>query len=59
MPLTKTGKKVLSDMKSQYGVEKGKEVFYASINAGKAGSSKWHKKRDKGFYAHTKCQRLF
>jgi hypothetical protein len=45
MPLTQTGKKVLRSMKSQYGSKKGKQVFYASINAGKAGSSKWHKKR--------------
>ena len=45
MPLTKTGKKVLSSMKEQYGAEKGKNVFYASINKGKAGSSQWHKKK--------------
>lgn len=44
-------------MKSQYGEKKGKEVFYASINKGKAGASKWHK--DKGFYGHTKTQTLF
>lgn len=47
MPLTKTGKKVLQNMKKQYGAEKGKRVFYASINKGKAGSSKWHGKRRK------------
>ena len=43
MPLTKTGKKVLSGMKKQYGARKGKRVFYASINARKKGSSSWHK----------------
>ena len=44
MPLTKSGEKVMSSMKKQYG-EKGKSVFYASINKGKAGSQKWHEKK--------------
>jgi hypothetical protein len=35
MPLTEKGEKILSQMKSQYGEKKGKEVFYASKNAGK------------------------
>lgn len=35
MPLTDKGKKVLRSMKEEYGDEKGEEVFYASINAGK------------------------
>lgn len=35
MPLTMKGKKVLASMTKQYGPEKGKRVFYASINAGK------------------------
>ncbi len=35
MPLTKKGEKVLASMKKQYGVKKGKEVFYSSINSGK------------------------
>lgn len=50
MPLTKSGKKVLASMKKQYGVKKGKSVFYASIKAGKKGSEKWHagKKKKKG-----------
>ena len=41
-------------MKEQYSEKKGKEVFYASINAKKAGSSKWHKKRkpSKKNYSH-------
>jgi len=34
-------------MMKEYGAEKGKQVFYASINAGKAGSSKWHGKKKK------------
>ena len=29
-------------MQSQYGSDKGKRVFYASINKGKPGSAKWH-----------------
>jgi len=44
VPLTSSGNKVLSSMQSQYGSEKGKRVFYASINKGKPGSSKWHLK---------------
>lgn len=35
MPLTKKGKKVLKSMEESYGKEKGKEIFYASINKGK------------------------
>ena len=57
MPLTKTGKEVMGSMRKQYG-KRAKEVFYASINKGVAGSSKWHKK-DKGFYHDTKAQTLF
>lgn len=45
MPLTSSGQKVLSSMKSQYGSDKGERVFYASINKGKPGSSKWHGKK--------------
>ena len=30
MPLTEKGKKVLAQMKKEYGPEKGKKVFYAS-----------------------------
>jgi len=41
MPLTKTGKKVMRSMRKKYG-KRAKEVFYASINKGVAGSSKWH-----------------
>lgn len=44
MPITKTGKKVLSSMKKEYGKEKGESVFYATINKGKPGSSQWHGK---------------
>jgi len=43
MPLTKSGSKVMSSMKEQYGGKKGERVFYASINAGKSGSKQWHK----------------
>ena len=44
MPLTKSGAKVLRNMQKEYGNLKGKRVFYASINKGKSGSSKWHGK---------------
>ena len=35
MPLTDKGAKVLANMIKQYGEEKAKKVFYASINSGK------------------------
>ena len=35
MPLTDKGKKILKNMRKHYGKRKGKQVFYASINAGK------------------------
>jgi len=44
MPLTNTGRKVLANMRKQYG-DRAEEVFYSSINAKKAGSEKWHGKR--------------
>lgn len=44
MPLTASGEKILKGMKKQYGPKKGKSVFYASINKGKAGTEKWHQK---------------
>lgn len=40
MPLTKTGKKVLREMRGTYGSKKGEEVFYATMN--KYGRQ-WHK----------------
>jgi hypothetical protein len=47
MPLTKSGAKVKASMSKQYGAGKGERVFYASINAKKAGSKKWHRKTGK------------
>jgi hypothetical protein len=44
-PLTKSGNKVLKSMKKSYGDEKGKEVFYSSINKNKKGSKKWHRQK--------------
>lgn len=42
-PLTTTGQKVMRNMRESYGSnKKAKEVFYASINANKPGSKKWH-----------------
>jgi hypothetical protein len=46
MPLTESGKKVHASMVKRYGPEKGERVFYASINKGKPGSSKWHQRRE-------------
>lgn len=42
MPLTDAGKKTLRNMVGQYGPEKGKSVFYASINSGKLDADKMH-----------------
>lgn len=46
MPLTKKGKKIMANMKAEYGSKQGKKVFYASKNAGKI------KGVDKGFFGH-------
>lgn len=35
MPLTPKGEKIKSNMTREYGEKKGKQVFYASENAGK------------------------
>lgn len=35
MPLTKKGKKIMSNMKKEYGPKTAKKVFYASKNKGK------------------------
>jgi len=35
MPLTSKGEEIMAAMKKEYGTEKGKQVFYASKNAGK------------------------
>lgn len=49
MPLTKKGKKILANMKKEYGTKKGKQVFYASANKGTItgvhGKSKHSKKK--------------
>jgi len=41
-PLTKTGKKVLSNYQKQYGKEKGKSFFYASMRNNPKSTKKWH-----------------
>lgn len=46
MPLTESGKRVHASMVKRYGPEKADRVFYASINKGKPGSSKWHQRRE-------------
>lgn len=33
-PLTTKGKKILREMKQDYGPTKGKQVFYSSVNKG-------------------------
>lgn len=45
MPLTLKGKKILSEMKKEYGTEKGKKVFYATENKGKIKGIKKKKKK--------------
>jgi len=34
MPLTGKGKKIMANMKKEYGSKKGEDVFYASRNKG-------------------------
>jgi hypothetical protein len=48
MPLTKSGRKVMSSMKEEYGEEKGERVFYATANKKPSVGRKWHGKREKG-----------
>lgn len=43
IPLTKSGKKVLSKFKKEYG-ENGKDVFYAMENEGKLSKKLFRKK---------------
>jgi hypothetical protein len=55
MPLSEKGSKILASMVEQYGVKKGKQVFYASINKGKIkgaeGKGKSHAtKKAKGWW---------
>jgi hypothetical protein len=45
MPLTKKGKKIEKAMDKEYGKKKGKQVFYASKNAGKIKGVEGRKKR--------------
>ncbi len=45
MPLSESGKKVMHSMVKEYGAKKGKQVFYATMNKGKKGSSKWHRNK--------------
>ena len=35
MPLTGKGKKILANMRKEYGKKKGTSVFYASVNKGR------------------------
>ncbi len=45
MPFTKKGDKIYQEMVKNYGVAKGKQVFYSSMNAGKITGV--HKKKAK------------
>jgi len=45
MPLTKKGQKILNAMREQYGDKKAKQIFYASINAGKIRGAEGKKKK--------------
>jgi len=47
MPLTSSGYKVMANMKQQYGEEKGKRVFYASINKGRLSRRKMEGRRSR------------
>jgi len=45
MPLTKAGKKLMSELKKEYGAKKGTGVFYALENKGTKGIVKKGKKK--------------
>jgi hypothetical protein len=45
MPLSKKGKKIMSEMKSEYGPKKGESVFYASRNKGTISGVEKRKKK--------------
>jgi len=48
MPLSEKGKKILKNMKKEYGSEKGESVFYASQNKGTiTGTHLYRKKKGK------------
>ena len=32
MPLNKKGKKIMNSMKKKFGIKRGEQVFYASLN---------------------------
>ena len=46
MPLSKKGKTILTEMRKEYG-DKGEEIFYKSINAGKIHGAEKKKKHKK------------
>lgn len=45
MPLTRKGRKTLEAMKRHYGADKGEEVFYKSINAGRLHGMEMRRRR--------------
>ena len=47
MPLNEKGRKIMKSMKEQYGKNRGKTVFYASLNKGVIKDVKKKKKRSK------------
>lgn len=51
MPLTDKGKKIMSSMQSQYGEEKGEQVFYASANKGTIKGVHGAKRKKRGIAA--------
>jgi hypothetical protein len=43
MPLTKEGHKILKAFQKEYGIKKGKSIFYAVMNENKNRGKSWHK----------------
>ena len=54
MPLTPEGLKIFDAMVKKHGADKGKEIFYASINKGVPGANKWHRKGEKNKSQYSK-----
>lgn len=43
IPLTKSGKRILKNYQRQYGKEKGKDFFYATIQKYPERTREWHR----------------
>lgn len=54
MPLNRKGRTILTNMKETYGPEKGKEIFYKSLNAGRIKGVEMRRRRRRKRKHHKK-----